>query len=233
MPSGTNTALLIFSRQASAEAEVKSFVPAIGKKGNTSIARKLIRKSISTARKTHLPFFTCYDTAQHGNTFGERLANAMEVIYAKGYQNVIVLGNDCPGMDHLDLLAVHNKLASHSLVMGPATDGGLYLIGIHQDSYQRQAFIDLPWETSHLQSGLIQYAETSGQVVFWLKIQQDIDNAADFKTLLTRLPGIDLLKKQFISIINSFQTITRTTKTTGCFLEYLLYNGPLRAPPLA
>ncbi|MCB0649837.1 MAG: DUF2064 domain-containing protein [Saprospiraceae bacterium] len=233
MQSGTNTALLIFSRQARAEAEVKSFVPTMGKKGNTSIAQKLIRKSISTARKTRLPFFTCYDTAQHGDTFGERMANAIEGIYAKGYQNVIVLGNDCPGMDHLDLLSVPNKLESHPLVMGPATDGGLYLIGMRQDSYQRQAFIDLPWETSQLQSGLIQYAETSSNAIFWLKVQQDIDNAADFNTLLTCLPGIDPLRQQFISIINSFQTVSRTTNTLGVFLKYLLYNGPLRAPPLA
>ncbi|MFK7905151.1 MAG: DUF2064 domain-containing protein [Chitinophagales bacterium] len=201
-----HTALLFFSRTAADEATVKTFSQHIGKKGNTTISQYLIKQSLATLQKTNLPVLSSCSSAQTGDSFGERLANAIESVYAKGYQKVIVIGNDCPSISADLLLEVSQELENERLILGPSTDGGVYLIGITKNAYNRQKFIALPWQESNLQSEWQNYANQVSTKINWLQSHFDIDNTTDFKRLIKTLPFHSLLRKQCISILASAQT---------------------------
>lgn len=201
------TAILIFSRTATYEAMVKTFDPASGQRGNQAIAQRLIRQTVATARRTRLPVFLHSTPVQATGTFGENLADALESVFDKGYANVIAIGNDCPDISVALLLDASRRLTEKKLVLGPATDGGVYLIGIHKTAaYHRRKFVALPWEGARLQSGWEKYCRPFQTDVDWLQPLSDIDQAADFRALLDRLPFWSLLRKQLLSILASLQT---------------------------
>ncbi len=81
-----NTAILFFTREANEEALHKSFVH---DKRNKLIATQLIAHTRKTVDKSGLPVFQT--TSQIGNTFGERLSNALTEVYALGFEKVIVV----------------------------------------------------------------------------------------------------------------------------------------------
>ena len=224
------TALLIFSRNASQESVAKTFDRKVGKKGNQAIAQRLIRETIATANGTHLPVFLHSTTAQNANTFGENLADALESVFNKGYTQVIAIGNDCPDLSKSLILEADLRLQEQKLVLGPANDGGVYLIGIQKSAYQRSAFLALPWETVHLQSGWKQYLATGDLEINWLQPYSDIDHAADFKALLNRLPKWSLLKKQFLSILASLH-IALVFEHRNFPSVAIQSSPPLRGPP--
>lgn len=82
---------------------------------------------------------------QEGGDLGQKMMNALDEVLAQGYPNAIVIGSDCPGLD-AELLeqAIHN-LSSSDLVIGPAKDGGYYLIGMGK--LHESLFKNIPWST--------------------------------------------------------------------------------------
>lgn len=226
------TAILIFSRTATFEAAVKTFDQAAGKSRNEQIARRLIRETLATAHRTHLPVFLHSTPAQSTGSFGEKLANALESVFDKGYENVIAIGNDCPDINVGMLLEARRKLEENKLVLGPTTDGGVYLIGINRNAaYHRRKFIALPWQGDRLQAGWEKYGHHSNIVLDWLEPFSDIDRAADFKALLRRLPVWNPLRKQLVSILAS--SLRPLAFYQGKFFPAAPGSStPLRGPPL-
>ena len=83
------TAILIFSRTASQEAQVKTFDRNAGQSANRVIVQRLIDHTVDTARRTQLPVFIHYDTKPSTGTFGTHLAEALESVFKKGYTSII------------------------------------------------------------------------------------------------------------------------------------------------
>ncbi|MCB9233316.1 MAG: DUF2064 domain-containing protein [Bacteroidia bacterium] len=184
----SSTAILLFTRDAAHEAAAKSFVNGAEAKKNQQIARALILNSQQEAAKSGLPVFSTLGQEQEGSTFGERMANAIEKVFSAGFQHVIAIGNDCPQLTSSRLLNAEQGFAQSSLVLGPAADGGLYLIGIAREAYARDRFIQLPWETGDLARAYQQLAQTEGQSIHWLEALHDIDRADDLQECLRLLP---------------------------------------------
>lgn len=230
MADRSSTAILIFSRTASEEAAVKTFVPAIGKSGNAAIADGLINQSIAVARQTDLPVILASSAQQVGSSFGERLANALESVYAQGYKKVLVIGNDCPALTSADLLHAKAKLDQNQLVLGPATDGGLYLIGLDRKAYQRGAFVALPWNQSSLQQGWKNYANSLSKASDWLGAQRDVDQASDFSWMLRLRTGSLWLHRYLTSILASYQA-NPSRSSLRLHTSATLRNRFLRGPP--
>lgn len=69
--------------------------------------------------------------AQTGRNFAERLCNAVEALRAAGYERVVIVGRDCPSLTAEDVTLAFARLREgDASVLGPATDGGCYLIGL-------------------------------------------------------------------------------------------------------
>ena len=76
-----------------------------------------------------LPGFECHD--QRGATFAERLEAATEEIALLGYEEVVLIGCDCPPLTPGDVVTAFAELATNRLVLGPDHRGGCYLIALH------------------------------------------------------------------------------------------------------
>jgi uncharacterized protein len=82
---------------------------------------------------------------QHGHDLGERMMNAFRDGFEKGYENVIIIGSDCPAIDEHIINDAFDRLENHDVVIGPAFDGGYYLIGMK--SIHPRLFEKMEWST--------------------------------------------------------------------------------------
>jgi hypothetical protein len=222
------TAILFFSRTATDEANVKSFVSNKKSEKNVKIAGHLIQHTLSVARNSNLPVFSCYSSNQKGNNFGERLANAIEEIYNKGFQKVITIGNDCPSITSQLLSNVGKQLNKDKLVLGPSSDGGVYLIGIDKSVYNRNSFLNLQWLNKGLQETWTEYASDFLITLNWLKQESDIDSELDLFQYLKRVSSkfAHLLKQLFTKV--EFRKFSRYFTANSVLLTR---NTSCKAPP--
>ncbi len=200
------TAILFFSRTAAEEANVKSFTSNKYREKNVVIADHLIQHSLDVAKNSGLPVFSFYSSKQKGDNFGERLANAIEEVYKKGFQKVIAIGNDCPSITSQLLSNVGKQLKEDKLILGPSLDGGVYLIGIDKSVYDRKSFLNLEWLKSSLKDTWEEYASEFFISLSWLRQETDIDSELDLFTYLQSSKSVltCLLKRLFnkTSLIN-------------------------------
>lgn len=196
------TAILFFSRTLAEEAKVKSLVSKTEKDKNTVVIDQLMQHSLTVAKNSGLQVFTSYSVNQKGESFGERLANAIEGVYEKGFEKVIAIGNDCPSITSQLLKKVSQQLLEEQLVLGPSLDGGVYLIGIDKSVYDRNSFVNLNWLEDSLQDYWVGYASEFLITLNWLKQESDIDSELDLFQYLKSVGSklAHLLKQLFIKV---------------------------------
>ena len=71
-------------------------------------------------------------TLQKGENLGARMANAFEEAFADGYREILIIGSDCWEMKASFLEDAFNALERFEVVVGPAFDGGYYLLGLKE-----------------------------------------------------------------------------------------------------
>src|SRR5438552_5625985 len=64
---------------------------------------------------------------QHGSTFGERLSNAVKDLAQSGYEQIVIVGRDCPQLNADDIRSAFERLGQNRAVLGPDHRGGCYL----------------------------------------------------------------------------------------------------------
>ena len=133
------TAILIFANSAQKEAVLKPF------KSSKALYHLLNTKTIATAKKTGLPFFHYSESEQVGYSFGERFTNAITSVFNKGFENIIVIGNDTPHLTKKHLLKAEENLKQQHCVLGPSKDGGFYSMGLRKSHFNIGSFLKLPW----------------------------------------------------------------------------------------
>ncbi len=152
-----NTALLVFSLSAEMEICRKSIFHRHQKRENTAFFNLLIQETKDLAYQSGIDVFWVDEHQQIGDDFSSRFANAFQGLFDKGYENVVSIGNDCPDMTHQLLQDAIEKVRTKRLVIGPSKDGGVYLLGINRQIFDKIKFQQLPWQTSGLQHGLVKY----------------------------------------------------------------------------
>ncbi|WP_341224971.1 DUF2064 domain-containing protein [uncultured Arcticibacterium sp.] len=179
----SNTALLVFSLSAKAEAERK---PLFGKEkisASIGLYHQLINKTKRLAKESGLDVFWFDEKNQVGNSFGEKYANSFQHIFDKGYNNVISIGNDSPDLSSEILADAIQKLNHQDLVLGPAQDGGAYLIGLSSKVFDFNQFKALSWTHKNLFEDLQNYAIKASVAFTTLGTLLDLDQKADLYTL--------------------------------------------------
>lgn len=222
------TAVLLFTRNASEEASAKVFAEHF--RANELIAGKLISHTVGIIKKSGLPCFIIDSAHQHGNNFGERFTDAIEQVFVSGFENVIVIGNDCPQLSSTDLQNAAHALESVNCVLGPATDGGFYLFGIQRHAFNKQFLLSAPWESGSLLNFIITYLNENNISNYLTELKGDIDSAKDLSEIL-RIKQISLsgLIIFIQSVLSSFYKTT-TLRLFNNFRPFLFSSG-LRAPP--
>jgi rSAM/selenodomain-associated transferase 1 len=110
-------------------------------------------------------------------SLGERMAHAFAEAFAAGAGRVVVIGTDCPGLTADLLRLAFEQLATHDLVVGPAADGGYYLLGMNK--LHSRLFADKQWSTSTVLPATLADAEHLGLRVAQLPTLADVDSGSD------------------------------------------------------
>lgn len=125
-----------------------------------------------------------YKCVQHGNDLGERMYHAFHEVFKKGYQSVIIIGTDCYEMNKSHIEQAFDALENVDFVIGPAKDGGYYLLG--STFLESVIFLDKNWSTPSVFSDTIQNFDEVGIDYFVLPSLSDIDTIEDLKELKTK-----------------------------------------------
>jgi uncharacterized protein len=118
-----------------------------------------------------------FKKAQSAGDLGDRMMNAFEEIFAEGYSKVCIIGSDCAELSTSIVTKGFDALADSDVVIGPATDGGYYLLGMQQ--FYPQLFESIPWSTANVALQTIDIMHRSGIGVYQLPILSDVDEVED------------------------------------------------------
>ncbi len=129
-----------------------------------------------TSRGRQGPLWSSFQVHfQCGASFAERLENAVESLARLGYQEIVIVGGDCPGLDQSDIIQAFELLGQHRLVLGPDHRGGCYLIGIHANDGGKLHGIRWQRNTDFCQI----LNRFSNQDVYQLCVKIDLDTLSD------------------------------------------------------
>jgi len=119
---------------------------------------------------------------QGGDDLGQRMHQTFVDLFAKGYKQIIIVGTDVPTLPLSVYQEALTLLGKSDVVLGPALDGGYYLIGLKQPA--EHLFIGVPWSTDQVLAVTQQNAKTLGLSVGLTTPWRDIDTIADLHSLI-------------------------------------------------
>jgi rSAM/selenodomain-associated transferase 1 len=138
--------------------------------------------------------------AVEGACLGECLRSATEQLFAEGFTRVVAVNSDGPTLPAEYLERAVEVLTHSDVVLGPAEDGGYYLIGMRQP--QPGLFTDIEWSSSRVAVQTLERAAAAGLTVARLPPWYDVDTPAEFerlrKELGARPPGIAPCTRAFL-----------------------------------
>ena len=116
---------------------------------------------------------------QEGQDLGERMANAFARSFESGMEKVVLIGTDCPTLQSQHLNQAFEALTHSDLVLGPATDGGYYLIGMKRKA--DYLFEGISWSSAEVLSQTLAVASANGLDFTLLDELSDIDTQEDWE----------------------------------------------------
>jgi rSAM/selenodomain-associated transferase 1 len=114
---------------------------------------------------------------QKGNDLGERMDLAIQQMLSV-YQNVLLIGSDIAGLNLNVLQEGFQQLEYHDIVIGPAKDGGYYLIGMKKAI--SSIFQNMPWSHEKVMRQTIEQIQKLGLTFHLLPELSDIDTYEDW-----------------------------------------------------
>ena len=222
-----DTAILLFSRTAAAEAAAKPL--ALSKQSAESVALCMINHVKKLANQSKLPVFFFSEKQQRGSCFGERFANAFDDVFGLGFEKVIAIGNDCLTVSTAEILAAANALTTTPSVLGGTSDGGAYLIGFQRKAFQKNAFENINWQTNSVFTALIEFVEKQNFRTLFLSQKSDIDRISDWKHTLNLVSFS--LKKIFLRLLYFLLPVPSAKDVSPINSNFLNAAIALRAPP--
>ena len=120
----------------------------------------------------------CSIEVQGTGDLGDRMADAFERRFSEGEERVIIIGSDCPLITPENLLAAADALAENDVVLGPAVDGGYWLVAQRRPGVD--LFSDIRWSSHDTLDQTRQRLADVGAA--WTEIDElkDIDTREDF-----------------------------------------------------
>lgn len=119
---------------------------------------------------------------QVGEDLGARMHGAFEALFARGYQSAMIVGTDVPSLPLDHYKQALERLQTADLVLGPAHDGGYYLIGLNKPV--PALFEGIPWSTAGVLPLTREKAERLGLRVALLPNWRDVDTIEDLQALI-------------------------------------------------
>jgi uncharacterized protein len=122
---------------------------------------------------------------QRGNDLGERMKNAFLDAFSEEFSEVVLIGSDIPD---LTVRVLHEAFAFdlYDASIGPAFDGGYYLIGFQRKTFLPEIFQGIKWGTDTVLKQTMDQLKNSQHTVRVLPVRNDIDRPEDVHDLYAR-----------------------------------------------
>lgn len=128
---------------------------------------------------------TKYDKKlQIGKDLGSRMQNAFQDGFSRGYEKVVIIGSDMYDLSQEDLEKAFKALAENDFVIGPAEDGGYYLLGMKK--FKPELFYGKEWGTDTVLEATL--ADIKDEKKVLLDIRNDVDYYEDIKDIPAFVP---------------------------------------------
>lgn len=120
---------------------------------------------------------------QVAGDLGARMEAALGTAFAAGARAAMVIGCDLPLLTGALLRRAARALVRHPAVLGPAADGGYYLLGLTPFALDPWLFRDMPWSTDAVAARTLDALEANGVPAALLPVLPDCDTVADLDRL--------------------------------------------------
>lgn len=124
---------------------------------------------------------------QRGNDLGEKMHHAFKEVFQQNKQ-VIIIGSDCFDLTTNHIEEAFLQLEKNEVVIGPANDGGYYLLGLNKPN--NALFSEIEWSTENVLSATIKKIEDQKLAYHLLSELTDVDNIDDLKATMLLSEGI-------------------------------------------
>jgi uncharacterized protein len=114
---------------------------------------------------------------QGDGDLGQRLCRAIQQAFDGRAARVVVIGTDCPEVTAANLTSAFEALREHDLVLGPAVDGGFYLLGLRRP--RANLFAGIGWGTDAVLCQMLDAAERLRLSIRFLMPLHDVDRPED------------------------------------------------------
>jgi len=128
---------------------------------------------------------------QAGEDLGARLADAFARAFARGATRVAVIGSDTPSLTRADVVRAFAALDAADVVLGPAEDGGYYLVALRAP--QPSLFEAIAWSTQRVLAQTLERAQSARLRVARLGARRDVDTVEDLRA---EWPGVELILRR-------------------------------------
>lgn len=155
-------AILIFTRNPELGKVKTRLAKSVGDESALKIYKFLLQHTVKITEKLNVDKYIYYSETiyrddiwnpdvfrkklQNGNDLGERMKNAFEEIFEMGYEKVLIVGSDIYELQQKDIENAFDALEENQLAIGPAKDGGYYLLGMKQ--LNTKVFENKTWGTN-------------------------------------------------------------------------------------
>lgn len=123
--------------------------------------------------------------AQAGGDLGNRIKEAFEQAFRDGYDQVAVIGSDCPEISPLIFEETWGALREHDVALGTTSDGGYYLLAL--SAAQPELFHEIAWSTDAVAGQTLDRIREGNLRVYRLPELDDVDTESDWLRLQPRL----------------------------------------------
>ena len=145
---------------------------------------------------------TIHIQAQTGRDLGEKMCNAFSDVFATDVGRAVLIGSDIPDIDIGIIHEAFTILENKDMAIGPAEDGGYYLMGFQKEVFDGDVFTGIDWGTGAVFQQTQQQLHDTGLKDHVLPIWQDIDTFEDLHAFYHRSKANGLMHlktMQFLS----------------------------------
>ena len=114
---------------------------------------------------------------QQGNSLGEKMKDSFEKMFIAGYKHICIIGSDCYELTTAIIQSAFTALDKNDAVIGPASDGGYYLLGLTR--LVPSVFADKKWSSSSVYPATLSNFKNAGCTYEILPLLNDVDRMED------------------------------------------------------
>jgi hypothetical protein len=194
--------LIIFTRYPEPGKTKTRLIPALGAVGAANLQRQMTEYTILQVKELQETAAVSWEVRFAGGSLqlmqdwlgkdlvyqlqgegdlGERMARSLFDAFGSGAEQVMIIGIDCPGVNSHLLATAFEQMQNCELVIGPAIDGGYYLIGLRR--YITELFANIDWGTAQVLQQTMDIAQKLHLSHVLLLPLADVDRPEDLAIL--------------------------------------------------